>query len=371
VVVVVLPRMLPGGATAEEGPTVPPPPTQPSFTQIIVASQDIRRGATLSVQMVKSMNWPLIAEIPLPSNALVIDEARGLEQVEGRVARVDILADQPVLDHMLSPVDGPFDLGDTGSDAALQIPQGKVAMAFPLTRLSAVAYAIRPGDHVDIMMSFQFVDINEEYQSILPDFGVTISAPPDTGIPVGGEAGPVGYTEDGALGSTLVILPSEPQRARQTTQMVIYDAIVLRVGTFPLVSEYAPLVVLQEATATPAEGEPTPSAEEGPTPIPPPVVPDIVTLILARADALVLKYSMETGARIDLALRSALDDDVAVDPTEAVTLDYIINTYNVTIPPKLPVAQEPRIDSLVQQGEAFVPQALGTPLPSEPEQPVQ
>ena len=378
VVVVVLGRAAVGfgQAAAEAQMTELPPPTQPTFTQIVIAAQDIRRGARLSSQMVTTMNWPLIEGIPLPTGSIEIKEGvdsqeQIADRIEGRIARVDILAGQPVLDHMLTPGQEPFELGDLGSDAALQIPQGRVAMAFPITRLSSVAYAIHPGDHVDIMRSFQFVVVNEDYQSILPDFGVTIAAPEGSGIPVGGEPGMVGQIEDGALGSTLVILPSEKQRARQTTQMVIYNAIVLRVGTWPLVSEYAPLVVVQQPTATPLpEGETPPegAAAEGPTPIPPPVVPDIVTLVLSRAEALVLKYSMETGARIDLVLRSALDDEVAVEATEAVTLEVIINTYNVAIPPRLPVAQQPRIDALTEEGAAFVPQALQGPISNQPEE---
>jgi hypothetical protein len=43
---------------------------------------------------------------------------------------------------------------------------------------------------------------------------------------------------------------------------------------------------------------------------------------------------------IDLALRSAVDEDVF--NTEAVTLDYMLRRFNITVPPKLPYVLEPK-----------------------------
>jgi len=75
-------------------------------------------------------------------------------------------------------------------------------------------------------------------------------------------------------------------------------------------------------------------------------VPDVVTLIMPRQDALIMKYAIEQGASIDLALRSAADDDVQGITTDPVTLSYIINSRNVTPPEKLPIALDPRLDKL-------------------------
>jgi hypothetical protein len=55
---------------------------------------------------------------------------------------------------------------------------------------------------------------------------------------------------------------------------------------------------------------------------------------------LVLKWARENGALIDLALRSAVDEDVF--NTEAVTLDYMLRRFNITVPPKLPYVLEPK-----------------------------
>jgi hypothetical protein len=128
--------------------------------------------------------------------------------------------------------------------------------------------------------------------------------------------------------------------------MVIDNAMILQVGTWPLAGLNEPIVVTPAPppTANPDQGQEAQEGEQAPptaTPIP---VPDVVTLTMSRQDALVLKYALETGAKIDLALRSALDDDVNDIVTDTVTLQYIIDFYNVAIPPKLPIAQDPRID---------------------------
>jgi pilus assembly protein CpaB len=318
---------------------------------ILVASRDIRRGARLSAEDVQTMAWPVFEDSPLPPGAFEVADAEDVRAVEGRIARVDILHGQPILDHLLSTGSEPEAFGDTGSDAALMIPQGMVAYSIPITRLSAVAYALRPGDHVDIMMSFRFVDVDEDFQTITPNqasvvFLDTNLIPEDT-FP---QTVIVGREEPGPLGTTLLVVPGpgDPiQRPRQATQIMVDNAIVLRVGTFPLGDAAAPIIVTAAPPPTPdsaAEGQ---DPNQAPTPLPTPIPePTVITLVMPRQDALVLKYALETGSIIDLVLRSYLDDDVQDITTETVTLRYIVDFYNLTIPPRMPVAQDPRIDAL-------------------------
>ncbi|MEJ2149760.1 MAG: hypothetical protein P8Z40_09780 [Chloroflexota bacterium] len=64
-----------------------------------------------------------------------------------------------------------------------------------------------------------------------------------------------------------------------------------------------------------------------------------------------LKYSLENDALIDLALRSALDDDIDNVQTDAVTLEYITSFYGVDVPPALPYAIDPRMNLLDLLGD--------------------
>jgi Flp pilus assembly protein CpaB len=362
-----------GGAT-DGGTEIPPTPTTPPTVQVIVAARDIPRGARLSVQDVTVISWPLLAEAPPPTDALIVSSQEGepgLEQVEDRIARVDILNGQPILNFMLTQGDQPTDLANVGSDAALLIPSGQVAVAMPINRLSSVGYSIREGDHVDLLMSFRFVDVDEDFQTLLPNSALLLTDEQelaDIGLNVLDEI-QYGREEDGPFGTTLIIFPNTndiTQRSRQATQLLIDNAMVLHVGNWPLAGLNEPIVI------TPVPPPTASATEEGGGEAPPPtatpiVLPDVVTLTMSRQDALVLKYALETGADVDLALRSALDDDVANIPTDTVTLQYLIDFYNVAVPPRLPIAQDPRIDGN-PGGGVLHPPTEEAPTTAEPAQ---
>jgi Flp pilus assembly protein CpaB len=364
-----LQRVLPSASpevSQEQGPTPTPVPTT---VRIIVANRQIPRGARLSIQDVRFEEWPDSVDLPL--GTLLVgrgEDAAGLEQVEDRIARVDILEGQPILDFMLSPLDQPA-LVDTGSDIALEIPSGMVMVAMPITRLSAVGYALRPGDHVDVLMSFQFVDVDEEFQTLGPNQTIVLTDNADLAEIIGGTELPEGRQEPGPFGSTLLIVPNTEQTfgaiPRQTTQLVIDNAIVTRLGTWPLTDIDQPIVVtpappVQESETQPGEATPVPADQATPTPLPAIPLPDIVTLAMSRQDALVLKYSLENDAIVDLALRSALDDDINDIQTDAVTLEYITSFYGVDVPPALPYAIDPRVNLLDLLGNTSGGTGTGT-----------
>src|SRR5688572_10258064 len=80
--------------------------TQPPMLNIVIAARDIPRGARLSVEDVTILNWPDLPDAPPPPGAMILNgdaDSEGLEQVENRIARVDILNGQPILEHMLTP----------------------------------------------------------------------------------------------------------------------------------------------------------------------------------------------------------------------------------------------------------------------------
>ena len=331
------------------------PPTAPPTLDIIIAARDIPRGKQLELDDVTVLSWPLLQEAQPPLGVLTVSEGQGagLDQVVGRIARVDILNGTPVLENMITPGDQPIDLGDVGSDAALLVPPGKVAIALPITRLSSVAYALREGDHVDVLMSFRFIDVDEEFQTPLPNDIILLTDNPEmAALGFQGLRYPQGREERGLFGTTVLVVPGEGNQGqpvvRQTTQLVIDNAIVMRVGNWPISDINQPIVVTMAPTPTPSEGEGG-VAEEGaaePTPLPAIPLPDIVTLAMSRQDALVLKYATELGVKVDLVLRSAVDDDIEDIVTDPVTLSYIINSRTVTPPEKLPVALDPRVDIL-------------------------
>jgi hypothetical protein len=145
------------------------------------------------------------------------------------------------------------------------------------------------------------------------------------------------------------VVPAEPQRPRLVSQRSIESALVLHVGEFPLDGRFIALTDTPTPAPTPTpvpaeEGEEAPAeaeAEQPPPPTPTPTVPNIITLGITPQDAVVLTWALNSGVNINMALRSARD--VPQVPTTSVTLQYMIETYNITVPPKLPYSLEPSI----------------------------
>lgn len=308
------PKPTPPPTAEEGGPVVHvPQPEETGRQTIVVAAQNIPRGTRITEDnnAVTTAAWP---EDAVPPGALA-----DLQRAYGRIARVDIVLGMPVTDGMLTDRAG--DLVSLGSDAALMVPPGRVAYALPVARWSSVAWAIEPGDHVDVLVSLLIVDIDEEFQTILPNTATTRDEEgvKDTGI--------IGRIEVLANGQVANIHPTEPQqRPRLVTQLTVQDAIVLRVGDWGEEEAAAP---------SPAEEEPTGEEEEEATPPPPPPPIKSLTVAVTPQDAAVLKYAEETGASMDLVLRSAADAGKAL-VTEQVTLDYVFARFAMEVPPKLP-----------------------------------
>jgi pilus assembly protein CpaB len=246
-------------------------------------------------------------------------------------------------------VDTTEQLSATGSNTALEIPSGKVALSIPTNRLKSISYAPRKGDHVSVIATMTFLDLDSEYQTALPNRvgAVTLS---DTGEGEDEEGGggssitPEVTAGDGIQGRTeldpilnelFYIIPSESQRPRLVSQTVIYDAEVLKFGEYSItdLEGYEP-----QPTPVPVEGEPAPEAPEPPPP------PNIITLIVSPQDAVTLNYLLYSGAELTMALRSA--GDSAILTTEAATLQFLLDVYGIPIPAKLPYGMEPRIYEL-------------------------
>ncbi|MFH1635764.1 MAG: hypothetical protein ABIG63_17370, partial [Chloroflexota bacterium] len=270
--------------------------------------------------------------------------------VVGRRAKFDL--DSGILLTASMLVESAEQLSTAGSVAALLIPSGKVAVSIPITRLSSVSYAPRPGDHVSVIVTVMFVDVDSEFQTTLPNQVGGVSAPGGGGEEGGpvfitaqvmGASGNLGRTElDPLLNELMYIVPSESQRARLVSQTLLPDVVVLQVGDFPLEdSEKAPEDVV--ASEESALVEPAPVTGEAPVSekIKP---PDVITLIVSPQEAVTLNYLLYSGAELTLALRGIGDDTIAT--TEAATLQFLLDEYNISVPAKLPYGLNPRIDNL-------------------------
>ena len=334
------------GATTEAQPT-------PVVTtvNIIVLTQKVPRGAALTADV--------MGMIPIQQELFIQGMYTNISDAEGKLAKFDLDLGIPLTSSMV--VESAEQLSSTGSNAALTIPRGMVAVSIPIDRLSSVSYAPRPGDHVNVIVAMNFIDIDPDFQTSLPNRNIGIIAP-GTGEgsisgQVGGEgAGGSGTTSvsmqtssivavsgggggtvgrvvtDPILAQTFYHVPSEPdQRPRLVSQNLLQDAVVLQVGNFSTKDE-------TEAVNVEAEPTPQPGGAQ-PTPVPEPPAPDLITLIVTPQDAITLNYLIFSGAKLTLALRPA-GDDTRVN-TESVTLQFLLEQYNVSVPAKLPTGMQP------------------------------
>ncbi len=147
-------------------------------------------------------------------------------------------------------------------------------------------------------------------------------------------------------GQWAAIYPSELQAAIEPvllTQMTVQDAIVWHVGVWDAATS-APARVTQEPVAEGAGplGEVAPQARAAPTPIPLVETKEIelVTLLVTREDALVLKYLHEVGADLDLVLRPANVTGPMLQ-TQPIWFRYIVDVNCLRPCPTIPSAPCP------------------------------
>jgi Flp pilus assembly protein CpaB len=345
------------GVTQQPSEAQGTPAVPSDMVEIVIAAQDIARGAEIPPDGVIAA--------PFPADSVVETMLTDVGQAVGRRARMDIARGVPITENMVT--DSPGNLLGTGSIASIAIPPGMTAIAIPMSRLSGVAYALRDGDSVDILVAMLMIDIDQEFQSAEPsktlhfiDSGGSLVTgaictdvkQDDTGTQcTNTELPPVGkLVTDPDTGVQLYAIPSEPQRPRLVTQRLVRNATVLHVGTSPLSDEPAPAVVATPEVA----GAPAEAQQAAPTAAPP---PDVLTLIVTPQDALSLNWAMKANVDMTLTLR-APGDSQEIDTT-SVTLQYLIDNYSIAVPSKLPYGLEPRLD-------AIVPPVLGNDQPSSP-----
>lgn len=334
--------------------TLLPTATPYEFVEVVIAVQQVPRGTRIEANAVDIRPWPAeFQPIAAYSNP---------EDVIGKIARTDIYREQPILQPMIvDPLeDGALtNLASVGSDAAAVIPKGKVAVSLPMDRLTSVAYAIQPGDYVDLIASFLFVDVDRSFQTIEPNIFQMIAftcenggAPPcpSNETITFNFSSPVRGTFDtrlvpGAGTFPVFITPSEEPRPRLATQRTIQDALIIWTGDFPADGA----LFRPAATPTPIELSPTPEgtppdAPPPPTPVPP--RPDIVTLAVSQQDAVVITYMVEARIPLTFALRSA-GDHSGIE-TQTVSLEVIMNRFQIEVPQKFEYNIEPAIRSIRQ-----------------------
>ena len=336
-------------------PAVEPTPEVPPLetTAIVVAVQTIPRGMQVSVEdnAIVLQEWPV--------ESLPPEYYTTLEEVDGKFSRMEIPRGMPVLPEMLGRPGGMLSV--SGSAAALFEPEDRVAYAIPFDMQGAVGWAIQPGDRVDVLAALNMVPRYTEFiESGVNQF---------TYLQSGGEedvaqTSPFGRFEQLPNGQWAAIHPLEnpvPVEPMLLVQMTVQDAVVWHVGTWEETEEPAP-VVQEVDTGDEAgvlSGGIAPQAAPTPMPVAEPVrEADLVTLLVTRQDALILKYLHEMGADLDLALRPAGVTGTVLD-TQAIWFRFIVDRYQ--LPDTMP--DDPVAPAPIRPPLEVLPEPTPTPVP--------
>ncbi len=310
------------------------PAPQNVMSEIVVIAQPVTRGTALTESV--------LTMIPYPQEKLVEGLFyTSIEDVIDKKAKFDLPQGMPVTSSVLTE-------GQAGSYAAFQIPRGMVGITVPISRLTSMAYGLQPGDHVNVLTSLLLVDMDADFQSKLPNFSASVTAPgpgtaeapgttASTTITSGGPVSTQGRTElDVTLNQPIYVVPAEDQRPRLVSQTLVYDAIVLWVGDFPSDGN------ISQTTETAAAA--TTTEEQAP-----PARPELITIIVTPQDAVTLNYLLIANAKFNFVLRGA--GDTEKNATQAVTLQFVMDQYGIPYPSKLPYGMEPRRDEMLYPGE--------------------
>ncbi len=352
----------PGEADVPPGADLPPgteatPPipgleegqSMPDMVEVVVSLQTLPRGYQLTENELTT-DIRLAAEV----NSNVITN---IEDAVGLYARTDIYQGETLTFDGL--VQDPTILGQNEYGPSSLIPPGFVAAAVPMDRLSSVGYGLDPGDSIDIMLSFVFYQIDEEFQTYLQNAAVFFledvlqaTEEGDVEALVTQEVviiAPYGRFEELPTGDLAHIGPSEAQRP-VLVSMILQNAKVIQVG------EWVPPEAVQGPTPTPIPVE-DPEATPTNQPLLPTSTPQpkVILVALSPQQQLFLKYAVESNADIDFALRAVQDGQLY--SVQNVDINYLLQQFNIEVPPNFDYSVDTIIEDRAVTPTPLSPQA--------------
>lgn len=125
------------------------------------------RNSSVSLKPLVIVKTNILARSVIEASQLVVTDVptqgypqggySAIQNVVGSVALLNLSAGDLVVSAMLQS-QNPSNGISTGSTVALTVPDGKRAVAIPIGLVSGVGYAVKPGDHVDILVTMEIKD---------------------------------------------------------------------------------------------------------------------------------------------------------------------------------------------------------------------
>ncbi len=109
-------------------------------SQIAIASADVPWGTPLTDEFIRLVTYP--------DDTLPVGHFTKAEDLKGRVVLANLKKNEPIMESKLAPIDV-----TTGGVSAVMDPQ-KRAMAVKVNEVVGLPGFVKPGDHVDVMVTF-------------------------------------------------------------------------------------------------------------------------------------------------------------------------------------------------------------------------
>lgn len=316
-------RMMAPGGGSDADLEATPVLEEVATTEIVVAIQNVPRGMQISVSdnAIALQDWP--------NDNLPYEYYTSLEEVDGKFARMEVPRGMPVMPDMVGRPGGMLSVN--GSAAALFEPEDRVAYAIPFDTQGAIGWAVEPGDRVDVLAALKIEPLYSDFLAAgVKQFTYLLSGEEGEAA----QTSPYGDFELLPNGQWAAIYPVDQQPAVKPAllvQMTVQDAVVWHVGVWEQEMDGAAAPGLESTVGGGEEATALGGVAAAPTPVP---VADttrdieLVTLLVTREDALVLKYLHETGADLDLALRPAGVTGTVLQ-TQPIWFRYILDKYQL------------------------------------------
>jgi pilus assembly protein CpaB len=157
--------------------------------QVIIATRDIPARTVISAEMVSLQRVPIGTRHP--------QAAASLEQVLGKVTTEPLVAAEQVLS-------GRLFASAEASGLAFQLPSGKRAVSIGINSRIAVAYLVRPGDAVDVLISYETATTREPHTAVMLQNIIVLA--------VGGEMKQGSRAPEDSETITLAVTPAQAEQ---------------------------------------------------------------------------------------------------------------------------------------------------------------
>jgi Flp pilus assembly protein CpaB len=318
-VILIVTQVLPNTGGRSQSSVTPTPAIRQ--IQVVLVAQDISVGSIITEDKIFEGPWPSNYDVP----GLVTNK----ENVLGRRAKADMRRGEPIFSSQVA--ESGTAITYPASEISLKINPEKVAIAVPISRLSSVAYAVGKNDHLMVMATLMFIDIDPGLQTDVPNDILLVNINNEGNLTASTMIGGRIFKED-PLSSTVLATfytPNEKQRGRMSSVILVQDARVINVGN-------------ANASTSSLLAQPTPKGGAAATPVPVAKNPDIIIIEVSPAEALAINYVIRMNGDLTYAIRSAGDTTTYDIPS--LDLKRLMEDFKIEIPAKLNFGTNPRVD---------------------------